>query len=327
MKRKKKQRSKTSKASLARAATKHFGDKIPSEQKLLMELLVSAERAGVVRWILQGASDAFRKLKAEATDYRSQAAQVLRERRLVVVHYLYSLLRSLDADTKAEILDLLVADLWHSSKSPMATDEPGNERTCDYDEGAAFGVLRTMRMVAHVYCELAKEKGCEALAGELPLYATQLVEALNEIVRTRPELVKSLAAERIDWPILAMRHYPKDSDFAELADCIGLASKCPVKPQKRHMWKPDTPLNRYVLDMIVVECWGNGMPLTRESLPYYLDEVLMPLFQKVAEEEGGWENYPEFAAIARSAAKRGKSGVQRSEIRNRVKRALKAFTS
>jgi hypothetical protein len=174
---------------------------------------------------------------------------------------------------------------------------------------------------------LAKEEGCEALAGELPLYATQLVEALNEIVRTRPELVKSFAAERIDWPILAMRHYPKDSDFMALADRIELASKCPVNPQKRHTWKPDTPLNRYVLDMIVVECWGSGVPLTRQSLPYYLDKVLMPLFQKVAEEEGGWENYPEFAAIARSAAKRGKSGVQRSEIRNRVKRALQAFTS
>src|SRR5882762_7011087 len=100
MKRKKKQRSKTSRASLASAAKKHFNDKTPSQQKLLMEILVSAERAGVVRWILQAASNAFRKLKTEATDCRSQAAQMLRERRRVVVHYVYSLLSSLDADTK-----------------------------------------------------------------------------------------------------------------------------------------------------------------------------------------------------------------------------------
>lgn len=324
MKQKKKRRTKRTDASVAHVGKKHFDDK--SEQRVLMEILLLAEQGGVVRWILQGASKAFRKLKAEATDYRSQAAQMLRERRLVVVHYLYSLLSSLDADTKAQILGVLVGDLWHSSRSPGATDTPGNERTRAYDEGAAYGILHTMRLVVHVYCELAKE-GYESLAEELPLYATELVEALSEIVRARPELVKSLAAERIDWPILASRHYPKGSDFAKLVDRIGLASECPVKPLKRHTWKPDTPLNRYLLNLIVVECWGKGVPLTRQSVSYYLDEVLMPLFQKVTEEEGGWENYPEFSAIARSAAKRGKSGVQRSEIRNRVKRALKAFAS
>jgi hypothetical protein len=77
--------------------------------------------------------------------------------------------------------------------------------------------------------------------------------------------------------------------------------------------------------MLVVERWGDGRPLTRENIPYYLNEVLMPLFEKVAAEEGGWEKYPEFAAIAKNAARRGKRGVQRSEIRGRVSRALKAM--
>jgi hypothetical protein len=66
---------------------------------------------------------------------------------------------------------------------------------------------------------------------------------------------------------------------------------------------------------------------SRNRRKIYLDDVLMPLFEKVAIEEGGWENYEEFAEIARSAAKRGKSGVQKSEIRSRVKKALKAIAS
>ena len=126
---------------------------------------------------------------------------------------------------------------------------------------------------------------------------------------------------------MASRHHPKRSDFAKLADRIGLATKSRVAPKERHTWNPNTALNRYLIDLLVTECWGDGRLLTRETRPYYRDEVLMPLFDKVAAELGGWENYPEFAAIAQSAAKRGKAGVQRSEIRNRVDRALKALSA
>jgi hypothetical protein len=334
MKRKKKQRSKTSKASLAGAAKKHFDDKTPSQQKLLMELLVLAERAGVVRWILQGASDAFRGLKAEATDYRSQAAHVLRERRLVVAHYLYSLLSSLDADTKAEILDVLVADLWQSSRSPMATNEPGNEQTRGYDERAAHGILRAMRLVARAYCELAKE-GCETLAGELPLYATQLVEALNEIVRTRPELLKGLAAERIAWPIMAARHYPKESDFEQLAERIKLGSKTVVNLSPRARYKLKTPINRFLLtllegsiatpkDFYFVQLPDNLPKLTPKTVPYYLDDFIMPALDEIREKEGSWDGIPAVAAIVKGISYESE---HRSAVRNRIKRALKAMAA
>jgi hypothetical protein len=129
----------------------------------------------------------------------------------------------------------------------------------------------------------------------------------------------------IAWPIMAMSHYPKPSDFKKLADRIQLGNKAQIKPHERQTWKPKTPVNRYIMDMLVRECWGDGRTLAKETLKYYLDDVLMPIFDKVAAEVGGWENYPEFSAIARSAAKRGKAGVQRSEVRNRVEKALKAF--
>lgn len=308
------------------AETNAAGDAIRRKQKWLIEALVTAERTGTMRWVLQGGADALRKLDAKAgDDFRSDTARTARDAREAIVNYLYSFFGPLDARTKSELLTLLISDLWHSSRSGSAKDEPDLPRTGEYDECAKMGILAAMRLVTWIYCQLAREGGC--LAEELPLYTGNLVKTVNEIAHSQADLVRRTASEQIDWPIMATRHYPKQSDFAKLADQIGLASKSPVKPIKRHTWKPHTPINRYIVEMLVVESYGDGRPLTKESVSYYLDDVLMPLFDKVAAEVGGWEEYPEFAHIARGAAKRGKQGVQRSEIRNRVKRALMALAS
>jgi len=264
-------------------------------------------------------------MEAKATG-DSPIASRLRSQRDVVVAYLMSLLRELDTTTQARIIDSLLCDLQlRGSKEGIEVAREAGVNI-EYDPHAAWGILLTMRSLACAYSDIARE-GHETFASELPVYAAQLVEALNEIACTKPELVRDIAGEMIDWPIMASRNYPKKSDFKELADRIGLGSQSPVKPQQRHTWKPDTPVNRYLLRMLTVECWGDRRTLTKDSIPYYLDEVLMPLFEKVASEVGGWENYKEFAEVARNAAKRGKAGVQRSEIRGRVKKFLKALAS
>jgi hypothetical protein len=225
---------------------------------------------------------------------------------------------------KMDIIDRLISDFEiRASKSwiEMAKEKGLN---VEYDSRAAMFLLRLISHLTYVYCEIAKE-GNEAFAGELSIYAAEMVRTLNGIAWKHPEQVRSCAAGMVEWPIMATRHFPKKSDLAKLADQIGLASGTPVKPQPRHTWRPDTPLNRYILDMLVNERWGDGRTLKQEDVPYYLDEILMPLFERVANEEGGWENYDEFAAIARSAAKRGKTGVQRSEIRSRVKKVLESL--
>ena len=310
----------------AEAAEEILADEIKSEKSDLTQILITAERAGCIRDVLNAAGIAFRKQRAEDHKFRSPAACLLRAREDVVNGYLYSFLLGMDAGTKSRLVETLLADLWMSSKKEAVTDDPNEKKRHPYDEVGAMGILLAMRLASHYYRDLALA-GNPDLAGELPCYAMELVRALGEVVKTRPELVKSWAEECIEWPIMAMRHYPKASDFAKLAERIGLGTKSPVQPKKQHTWKPDNRINRYVLEMLVVENWGKGKPLTRESVDYYLDEVLMPLFEKVAEEEGGWEKYPEFAAVAGSAAKRGKKGTQKSEVRNRVKRALMAFTS
>lgn len=296
-----------------------------SFEEHLAKLLRQAEIAGVLRWVLQGASKAFRKIESQNLAWDSTKRKMLLRRREIVVRHVLSLLIELDSWTKFEIAQDLIGDLYcRGSKEVCARDQEAG-LIVEPDARAGRGLFSLLRLVVAACCEFLKN-GDEEFASEAVLHAANLVEAVNKLARCKPKLFESIASERIDWPILAWQHYPKKSDFQELARQIQLASKSPVQPRRHHTWKPHAEINRYLLEMLVVQCWGDGRPLTGETIPYYLDKVLMPLFEKVATEEGGWENYPEFALIARSAGKRGKKGVQRSEIRNRIKRALSAMT-
>jgi hypothetical protein len=303
---------------------------VPDKEKVarrLREALLLAETNGILRPFLTGAARAFRNLAKKAGHrHNSPSARHLRLGRDVVTTHLVSLMRELDTQTKVEIIQDLVFDFYLKSSRDAETLAHAERLKIERNENAAFGILLMMRQVAWLYCKLVEE-GHDMLANELPIYAFDLVRALERIAQERPHLVKDFAAEVVEWPIMAARHYPKKSDFKELADRIGLASKSPINPRERQTWKTTTLLNRYLLRMIVDERCGEGRELTKQTVPYYLDEVLMPLFEKVAAEEGGWENYEEFADIARSAAKRGKTGVQKSEIRSRVKKALRALAS
>jgi len=302
-------------------------DPLTKEERELIYLLSVAERAGTLREVIKGAGPIFRKEEADvAAAGDKEAAVRVRHRQRTVGWYLHAMLAPLDAATKAWLVAGLIDDQWEATKGPGAREWPGHRREREFDENAALGIYGACTRALDYYCQLAQE-GHPDIAGELPIHAGSMIRALNEVVRTRPELVQNVAAEQIDWPMLVMKHYPKESDFAALAARVGLGSKAPVQPQKRHTWKPETSLNRFLLNLIVVEYWGDCQPLTRQSVPHYLDEVLMPAFDREAKEQGGWDKIPEFAGIAQSAAKRGKPGTQRSEIRNRIKPALMAFTS
>lgn len=290
----------------------------------LADILRQAEAAGVLRWVLRGASRAFREIELNRFPWDSSQAKILRQRREIVVRHLMSLLVELDTGTKIEITRDLIGDLCcrGSKESCKRAKEMG--LAVERDELATNGLFLLLRVVVPACCQLVKE-GSDNFASEIVLHIASLIERLNELVDHKPELLGDIAGERIDWPVMASRHFPKKAKFQQLADRIGLASKSAVQPNSHQTWDPNTSLNHYLIEVLLTQCWGDGRSLTTNTISYYLDEVLMPLFGKVAAEEGGWENYPEFAAIAKSAAKRGKTGVQRSEIRNRLKKALAAM--
>ncbi len=310
----------------AKSAEELSAEAIKLEEEKLMRALLAGEKAVCVRQLLGAAGVAFRKHDAEILVTVSVAARLLRARRGVVSGYLFSIVQEVDAKTLADLMCGLLTSLWQAGKVNRAMVEKDGSRLFVYDEGARAGIAALASQAAAFFCDLVDEKP-DDIAGELPGCAAQLAETLSGVVRTRPELVRHWAEEQIAWPIMAMRHYPKEADFEKLAASIGLGAKAPVKPKRRHTWKPETKINRYILRQVIDERVGGDRPLTRETLDYYLNRALMPMFEVEAIICGGWEKHPAFADIAHSAAKRGKKGTQKSEVRNRVKKALLAFTS
>src|ERR1035438_6066693 len=89
---------------------------------------------------------------------------------------------------------------------------------------AARTLLGIFRGLTASYVTLARN-GDRDLILELPLYARQLVEAMAELAPKHAALFAEQARHEVDWPIMAARHYPKESDFKQVADLIQLGSK------------------------------------------------------------------------------------------------------
>ena len=310
----------------AMTAAEQLKESIKEDETQLLHMLILAEKASCVLEVLGKAAAAFREQKAEIKDPESAAARILRARRGVVTGYLYSLVKEVDAETVADLMNVLLTGLWQTGKVNRAMVEKDGNRSFGHEEVARGGVAGLAWQATAFFCDLVDEKP-DGIASELPACATQLAETLSAVARTRPELVRHWAEEQIAWPMMVMPHYPKKSDFEKMAASIGLGAKAVVAPKKRHTWKPDSKINRYILRQLIDERAGGDKPLTRENLDYYLNDVLMPIFEVESLFYGGWEKHWAFADVALSAAKRGKKGTQKSEVRNRVKKALMAFTS
>lgn len=171
--------------------------------------------------------------------------------------------------------------------------------------------------------------------GELPLHACVLVEALEEVVSQHPNLLIELAQHQVSWPIMAARHYPKESDFGKLADRIKLGSKAVVNLSPRARYKLATPINRFLLRLLegsiatakefyFVKLPDNPPKLTSKTAPYYLDDFVMPMLDRIREKEGSWNGIPAVADIVKGIAYESE---HRSAVRNRIKRALKAMSA
>lgn len=200
------------------------------------------------------------------------------------------------------------------------------------DSAAVIAILTAMRLLVVYYLDLAR-RGHPSLISELPLYARQMVEALDELAVAHPELMAPIAEREIEWPIMAARNYPKESDFKKLADRIRLGTKTVVSLSPRKKFKPHTPLNRFLLHLLNGTLATNRefyflkMPpdlprLTLRTLPHLLDEVIMPVIDGLKTREGSWDGAPELAAIVRRIPYQSE---HRSAIRNRIKRALRAM--
>jgi hypothetical protein len=168
---------------------------------------------------------------------------------------------------------------------------------------------------------------------ELPLYARQIVEALEEIALKYPDLLAEQAQHQVAWPIMAARHYPKESDFKQLAERIKLGSKTVVNLSARARYKLKTPINRFLLtllegsiatskDFYFVQLPDDLPKLTPKTVPYYLDDFIMPMLGEIREKEASWDGIPAVAAIVKGIAYESE---HRSAVRNRIKRALKAM--
>ena len=246
--------------------------------------------------------------------------------------YVHSLLSLLDAGTKEKVATDLISDLRMSAIHDWARQAREHGLTVEPEEDAALAIMLIMREAATAYCKIA-EQGNAMLAGELPIYATELVECLSGIARSRPELVRSVAGEQATWPIMAAKNYPKASDFAKLAERIGLAADCTVSPHKAQKWKPDTPINVFLLrlfgGLVITEkdCYwrsavANWPKLTPRTVSHWLDEIIMPSLDHIREKEGSWQG---IKVLAEMLEKVPYEAEHRRHVRNRIKAALQGM--
>jgi hypothetical protein len=202
------------------------------------------------------------------------------------------------------------------------------------DSEAATGIVCGFRNALSCYNGLVRLGNATAIS-ELPLNARLLVETLEEVVSQHPDLLVELAQHQVSWPIMAARHYPKESDFRKLADRIKLGSKAVVNLSPRARYKLDTPINRFLLRLLegsiatakefyFVKLPDNPPKLTSKSVPYYLDDFVMPMLYSIREKEGSWNGIPAVAEIVKRIAYESE---HRSAVRNRIKRALKAMSA
>ena len=217
-------------------------------------------------------------------------------------------------------------------RKKATTKSPAARRSVRPD--AATVILCSFRNIIPLYIELAR-RGNSDVIRELPLYARQLVEALEELARKNPDVLAVEAQYLVAWPIMAARHYPKESDFKQLAERIKLGSKAVLNLSPRARYKLSTPINRFLLTLLegsiatakefyFVQLPDDPPKLTARTLPYYLDDLIMPMLDKIREKEGSWAGIPAVSKIVKGIAYESE---HRSAVRNRIQRALKAMAA
>jgi hypothetical protein len=170
-----------------------------------------------------------------------------------------------------------------------------------------------------------------SLIAELAISTRVMVEALDAAAVAHPESLTCAACDMVVWPVLVARHQPRGRDFTALADRIGLGSNVVVSVSPRARYRTDTPLNRFLLQVLLDSYidtpkrffllrWPKDRPkLTHRSLPWYLDEYLMPLLNRLREEQGSWDGVPALADLVADVPGATK---QRGVIREQIRLAL-----
>ena len=201
---------------------------------------------------------------------------------------------------------------------------------------ADLAILGNFRRALKVYLNLIEEGSDRDLIRELPLHARHIMEALEAAAVTHPELLAGVARGEATWPVLASRHLPQGQDFAALADRIQLGADVVIDVSSRARYRLDPPLNRFLLQMLVHGCLPTPKnfyfldqledrpKLTRQSLPWYLDEYLMPLLDDLREKEGSWDGVPALANLVKGVAD---PAAQRRLARKHLRLALLEMAS
>jgi hypothetical protein len=199
------------------------------------------------------------------------------------------------------------------------------------DSAEAMATLGNLRQALKDCLHLVEAGTHPDLLGELPQFARTLVEALEAAAASHPDLLAQVARFEVTWPVLAARHHPQGQDFAALADRIQLGADVVVSVLPRATCRLDSPLNRFLLQVLVQGCLAPprdfyflGEPehppkLTRQSLPWYLDEYLLPLLDDLRQREGSWNGVP---AVADLVAGMADAEEQRRVAREQIRLAL-----
>ena len=298
----------------------------------MVKTLITVERDGNLRGFVSGAINAIRDFENKSDDWKSPAARSAETIREAVALYLHTLLNLLDVGTKREIVTSLISDFWRSTRASHDDQilERANSKAAQRD--AALALMAIMRKTTTYYCKIA-EQGDPEVSCELPMMAIQIVECLNGMVRKRPELFRSVASERATWPIMAAKNYPKASDFAKLTEQISLGSDCTVSPHKAQKWKPDTPMNVFLLRffgglvLTEKECYwrmacDESPKLTPRTVRLWLDEIIMPGLDHIREKEGSWQGIKVLAELLKKVPYEAE---HRRHVRNRIKAALQGM--
>lgn len=196
------------------------------------------------------------------------------------------------------------------------------------DGYAAFSLVKRLAQAGH-----------PKAIRDLVRWSCELAEALEDTAASHPDLLRELAEQRADWPVMLCRHETSAKPITFYLDRIGLGRRCVINADGTRIAKYSlrTPINRFVWRKLKRLPWSIGLMcdfpriaainlaslprLTKATARLWADKALMPYFDALYDD---YSRVPEFASILRRPGVRTR-GQQRREIRKDVIRALQSL--
>jgi len=182
------------------------------------------------------------------------------------------------------------------------------------------------------------QRGHSGAIRDLVKYSCEMVDSIEDIGRTKPELLRELACGRADWPVMLCRHETSNKNVSTYLDGIGLGLECVINADGQRVAKYSlrTPINRFVWRTLKQLRFSIGLlsdkpviaridldalpKLTKATAKIWADKALMPYIALCED----FSQVPEFRTILSRPGVKTR-GQQRREIRKDVIRALQSL--